>query len=120
MKNLRHVISEEIKSRSAELKKEKVKSTKSREQEQSYFEKVSQKIYQAKMAKLEAQLKSNKTLMNMAIHDMRNPTNAIIFGVNETLQMLKCQRKKMDFIRKLRRKRRKFMNAQIRGLKMAE
>ena len=42
----------------------------------------------------------------MAVHDMRNPTNAITFGVNETLQMLKNQKKKIESIRKMRKLRR--------------
>ena len=47
----------------------------------------------------------------MAVHDMRNPTNAITFGVNETLQMLKNQKKKIESIRKMRKQRRHFINS---------
>jgi ribosomal protein L30E len=76
----------------------------------SPFERVSKNIHYEKVAKLQAKLKNNKTFMNMAVHDMRNPTNAIIFGVNETIQMLKNQKKKIDSIRKMRKQRRKNVN----------
>jgi hypothetical protein len=52
---------------------------------ESLLEKICQDIQYKNVAKLKAQLKNNKTFMNMAIHDMRNPTNAIAFAVNETL-----------------------------------
>ena len=49
--------------------------------------------------------------MNMAVHDMRNPTNAITFGVNETLTMLRNQKKKIESMRKMRKNRRNFINS---------
>ena len=65
--------------------------------------KIHQKTYKDDVEKLKSQLKNNKTYMNMAVHDLRNPTNAITFGVNETLQMLKNQKKKIKSIRKMRK-----------------
>ena len=55
---------------------------------QNPFDRV-QTNYLEQVLELQSQLKNNKILMNMAIHDMRNPTNAIVFGVTETIQMLR-------------------------------
>ena len=52
------------------------------------IERACNNINFGKVLMLQNQLKNNKILMNMAIHDMRNPANAIFFGVNETIQML--------------------------------
>lgn len=53
----------------------------------------------------------------MAIHDMRNPTNAIIFGLSETIQMLLNQKKKIESIRSRRNLRYEFINQQVVILK---
>jgi hypothetical protein len=66
------------------------------------FERVYNNVNFEKVLKLQSQLKNNKILMNMAIHDMRNPANAITFGVNETIQMLLNQKKKVASIKKMR------------------
>ena len=71
------------------MRKESGVSMKSNKKPANPFERVSKNIHYEKVRKLQAKLKNNKTFMNMAVHDMRNPTNAITFGVNETLQMLK-------------------------------
>ena len=42
-------------------------------------------IYNKKLAQLQHQLKNNKIFINMVIHDMRNPTTAIQFGISETI-----------------------------------
>ena len=39
----------------------------------------------------------------MVIHDMRNPTTAIQFGVNEAIQMLQNQSKKVESIKKMKK-----------------
>ena len=57
--------------------------------------------------------------MNMAIHDMRNPTNAITFGVNETIQMLRNQKKKIESIKKMRKSRHQFVKKQFNGIRKA-
>jgi len=48
---------------------------------------------------------------------MRNPANAIYFGVNETIQMLLSQKKKIQSIKKMRRLRYQFINTQLEKLK---
>lgn len=42
-------------------------------------------VFINKIEKLQSKLKNNKIFMNMVIHDMRNPTTAIQFGVTETI-----------------------------------
>ena len=82
-------MADEIKSLSKEMRNGSAVSQKSNQAGSSPFDRISKTIHDEKVAKMQAQLKNNKTYMNMAVHDMRNPTNAITFGVNETLQMLK-------------------------------
>lgn len=37
---------------------------------------------------LQVEVRSNKVFLNMVIHDMRNPTNAIEFGIRQTIETL--------------------------------
>ena len=41
-------------------------------------------------------INSNKIFMNMAIHDMRNPTGAIEFGIQESLKKLEMHQEKFN------------------------
>ena len=45
-------------------------------------------MMQQKIKKLQKQLINNKIFLNMVIHDMRNPTNSIEYGIKEVLKIL--------------------------------
>jgi hypothetical protein len=45
-------------------------------------------LLQLKIKKLQRQLINNKIFLNMVIHDMRNPTNSIEYGIKEVLKIL--------------------------------
>ena len=75
------------------------------------FDRIYSNIHVEKMLKLQSKLKSLKVLMTMSVHDMRNPANAIQFGVNETIQMLSNQKKKIESIKKMRQLRHQFINS---------
>jgi hypothetical protein len=49
---------------------------------------------------MQNKLKNNRMFMDMVIHDMRNPTNSITFGITETIQMLKNQHNKIKSIKR--------------------
>ena len=48
-------------------------------------------ILKKRIKKLERQLNNNKIFLNMVIHDMRNPTNAIDFALKEVLMLLEIE-----------------------------
>ena len=48
-------------------------------------ENLCKEVFINQLKKLQSKLQNNKIFMNMAIHDMRNPTLAIMFGVTETI-----------------------------------
>jgi len=45
-------------------------------------------MLQQKIDELLAQINTNRIFMNMVIHDMRNPTGAIEFGVRQSIDNL--------------------------------
>ena len=50
--------------------------------------KQAKKAMEEKLQKLEGQLNNNKIFLNMVIHDMRNPSNAAEFGMQESLKLI--------------------------------
>ena len=45
-------------------------------------------MLQQKIDELLAQINTNRIFMNMVIHDMRNPTGAIEFGLRQSIDTL--------------------------------
>ena len=49
---------------------------------------LKQKIYQKELQSLQQQVNTNRIFLDMVVHDMRNPTSSIEFGLQETLKIL--------------------------------
>ena len=45
-------------------------------------------ILKKKIKRLEQQLNNTKIFLNMVIHDMRNPTNAMEYAIKEVINLL--------------------------------
>jgi hypothetical protein len=61
-------------------------------------------MLQQKIDQLLIQINTNRIFMNMVIHDMRNPTGAIEFGVKQSLDNLQVWKKKIKMLKKAFRK----------------
>ena len=49
---------------------------------------LKQRIYQKELQSLQQQVNTNRIFLDMVVHDMRNPTSSIEFGLQETLKIL--------------------------------
>jgi hypothetical protein len=61
-------------------------------------------VFQKKLEELREQINTNKIFMNMVIHDMRNPTGSIEFGVQRSIDLLQMFAKKLKSLKKISQK----------------
>jgi hypothetical protein len=61
-------------------------------------------MLQQRIDQLLIQINTNRIFMNMVIHDMRNPTGAIEFGVKQSLDNLQVWKEKIKMLKKAFRK----------------
>lgn len=56
-------------------------------------------VLQSKIDELKDQLDSSKLFTNMVVHDMRNPTGAIEFGIKQSLENIEAHRKDLMHVK---------------------